>query len=236
MTQPQVNDPVLNTQLVQAAEVDDTSAVRQLLAQGANINAQDDRGRTPVMAAAHGNHVETVQALIEAGADINIRNNHSDNPFPYAGAEGLLDILKLTIDAGADTRLTNRFDGTALIPAADRGHIEIVKALLIRTDVDVNHINNLDWTALLEAIILGDGGDRHQQIVQLLVDHGVDITIADKEGITPLEHARTSDFTEIEQILLESVRIRDLGLISVANEGDTEAVRSWLSMGVSFHA
>jgi len=52
--------------------------------------------------------------------------------------------------------------------------------------VDVNHINNLGWTALLEAIVLSDGGLRHQQIVQLLLDHDADMTIADKDGVTPL--------------------------------------------------
>lgn len=236
MTQPQMNDPVMNTQLMQAAEVGDTSVVRQLLAQGANINAQDDRGRTPVMAATHGNHVETVRVFIEAGADINIRDNRSDNPFLYAGAEGMLDILKLTIDAGADTRLTNRFGGTALIPAADRGHVEIVKELLARTDVDVNHVNNLGWTALLEAIILGDGGDRHQQIVQLLVDHGANIKIADKDEVTPLEHAQARGFREIEQILQEAARVRDQGLIAAAAADDATAVQEWLSQGASVHA
>ena len=192
----------MTAQLIQAAEAGDTAAVQQLLQAGADLNGRDAQDRTPVMAATHGNRVDTVRALIEAGADINLRDNRSDNPFLYAGAEGLLEILRLTIDAKADTRLTNRFGGTALIPAAERGHVDIVKELLTRTDVDVNHVNNLGWTALLEAIVLSDGGERHQQIVQLLVDHGADIDIADKDGVTPLQHARARGFTEIERILL----------------------------------
>lgn len=198
-------DPtVMNEQLIAAAERGDTATVLQLLANGAEINARDARGRTPVMAATHGNQVETVRALLGAGADINIRDNRMDNPFLYAGAEGLLDILKLTINADADTRLTNRFGGTALIPAAERGHVEIVTELLTRTDVNVNHINNLGWTALLEAIILSNGDERHQQIVQLLVDHGADVQIADRDGVTPLRHARARGFTEIERILINA--------------------------------
>ena len=156
------------------------------------------------MAATHGNQVDIVRALIEAGADINIRDNRMDNPFLYAGAEGLLEILKLTIDAGADTKLTNRFGGTALIPAAERGHVEIVRELLTRTDVDVNHINDLGWTALLEAIILSNGGERHQQIVQLLVDHGADVNIPDGNGVTPLAHARQRGYQQIIEILLKA--------------------------------
>ncbi|CAN5832108.1 ankyrin repeat domain-containing protein [soil metagenome] len=194
----------LNGQLITAAERGDTPTVLRLLKQGANINGQDARGRTPMMAATHGEQTATVQALIEAGADINLRDNRTDNPFLYAGAEGLLDILKLLIAAHADTKLTNRYGGTALIPAAERGHVEVVKTLLTQTDVNVNHINNLGWTALLEAIVLSDGGVKHQQIVQLLVDHGADVNIADKEGVTPLQHARARGFKAIEQILVQA--------------------------------
>ena len=145
--------------------------------------------------------MEAVRALIGAGADVDIRDDRLDNPFLYAGAEGLLDILRLTIEAGADPTLTNRFGGTALIPASERGHVEVVQELLTRTEVDVDHVNNLGWTALLEAIVLSNGDARHQQVVQLLVDHGADITIPDKDGVTPLEHARSRGFTEIERIL-----------------------------------
>lgn len=194
----------MTQKLIQAAEAGDIVTVTQLLQAGADINGQDDRGRTAAMAATHANQVEIVRALIEAGADINIRDNRSDNPFLYASAEGLFEIVKLTIDAKADTKLTNRFGGTALIPAAERGHVEIVRELLTRTDVDVNHINNLGWTALLEAIILSDGGERHQQIVQLLVDHGADVNLADGNGVTPLAHARQRGFEKIVEILLKA--------------------------------
>jgi len=194
----------MNEPLIDAAERGDTAGALRLIADGADINLQDARGRTPVMAATHANRVETVGALISAGADINVRDNLKDNPFLYAGAEGLLDILLLTIAAGADTRITNRFGGTALIPAAERGHVAVVETLLTRTDVDINHINNLGWTALLEAIVLSDGGPRHQRIVQLLIDHNADLTIADKDGVTPLEHARRRGFAEIARALIQA--------------------------------
>ncbi len=189
-------------QLINAAERGDNSTVLKLLEAGADIDAQDARGRTAMMAATHENKVATVEALIEAGADVDIQDDRKDNPFLYAGAEGLLEILKLTIAAGADTKLTNRYGGTALIPAAEEGHVEVVKELLTRTDVEVNHVNNLGWTALLEAIVLSDGGLDHQQIVQLLVDHGADVTIPDKDGVTPVRHAQERKFTEIEKILV----------------------------------
>lgn len=187
--------------LISAAESGDTPTVLQLLQAGADINGTDERGRTPIMAATHGNQVEIVQALIQAGANIHLQDHRKDNPFLYAGAEGLLEILKLIIAAGADTKLTNRFGGTALIPAAERGHVEVVQELLDHTDVDVNHVNNLGWTALLEAIILSEGGPRHVEIVRLLLAAGADPNLADGDGVTPLAHAQQRGFTQIAELL-----------------------------------
>ena len=115
-------------------------------------------GRTPVMVATVARRTDAVRALVDAGADVDIRDNRLDNVFLYAGAEGLLDILRIANEAGADPALTNRFGGIALIPASERGHVEVVRYLLAESDVDVDHVNRLGWTALLEAIILSDGG------------------------------------------------------------------------------
>ena len=119
--------------LVAAAARGDLPAVSKLLAEGAPVNATDERGRTALMAATHADRPDIVQVLLQAGADVNIRDARSDNPFLYAGAQGQLAILRLAIRAGADPRLTNRFGGTALIPAAERGHVEVVRELLTRS-------------------------------------------------------------------------------------------------------
>ncbi|WP_461610719.1 ankyrin repeat domain-containing protein [Cytobacillus kochii] len=191
----------MSLQLIKAAREGDKDHLLTLLNIGANINAQDDEGNTAVMAATQQNQMEIVQVLIAHGADINIRNKRLDNVLLYAGAEGLLEIVQLAIQAGADTTITNRYGGIAIIPACERGHIEVVKELLTHSDTDVNHINDLHWTALLEAIILSDGGKTHQEIVQLLIDHGADITITDKDGVTPLQHARNRGYREMIEIL-----------------------------------
>ena len=188
--------------LVDAAERGDVSAIASLVATGVDIDWQDSRGRTAVMAATHANQVAAVALLIDAGADIDVQDSMRDNPFLYSGAEGLLEILRLCVAAGADTKLVNRYGGSALIPAAERGHVAVVEEILLTTDVDVDHVNNLGWTALLEAVILTDGGPKHQQIVQLLLDHGADPSIADRDGVTALEHARRRGFAEIEKILV----------------------------------
>ncbi|MGC5774008.1 ankyrin repeat domain-containing protein [Paenibacillus pabuli] len=188
----------------EAAEAGHTDDVLRFIAQGTGVNDRDARGRTPLMAAVHGNKPETASALLEAGADVNIQDQRLDNMLLYASAEGLRKMVELAIKAGADPRITNRFGGTALIPASDRGHVEIVEVLLRCTDVNVNHINHLGWTALLEAVILGDGGTRHQQIIALLLQYGADPFIADRDGVTALEHARRHNYKEMERILTQS--------------------------------
>lgn len=187
--------------LIQAAERGDAALVQQLLRDGADLNGRDARGRTPIMAATHANKPAIVKLLIQAGADINLQDEIKDNPFLYAGAEGRLEVLKLLIDAGADTRITNRFGGTALIPAAERGHVEVVQELLSRTNVKIDHVNNLGWTALLEAVILGDGGPRRTEVVRLLIAAGANVNIPDGRGVTPLSHARQRGYTQMIGLL-----------------------------------
>ncbi|PEJ54535.1 hypothetical protein CN692_19580 [Bacillus sp. AFS002410] len=197
-------EKTLNEQLFQAAKLGEADTVRKLIEDGANINAQDSNGRTATMIATYNNDVKTAKVLIEAGADVNIQDQMKNNPFLYAGAEGLIDILKLTIKAGADPTITNRYDGTALIPASEHGYINVVKELLTNTKININHVNNLGWTALLEAIILNNGNQTQQQIVQTLIDYGADVNISDHENVTPLQHAREKGFKEIEAILINA--------------------------------
>ncbi|UOY94580.1 ankyrin repeat domain-containing protein [Ectobacillus sp. JY-23] len=190
--------------LIEAVKAGEKKVVKELLKEGVNINARDYKGQTAIMIATYNNDVATAKLLIDAGADVNIQDDMQNNPFLYAGAEGYIDILKLTIMAGANPRITNRYGGTALIPAAEHGYVEVVRELLTYTDIDVNHINHLGWTALLEAIILNDGGTNQQQTIQLLIEHGADVNIADKHNVTPLQHARGKGFKEIERILLQA--------------------------------
>ncbi|MGE3146247.1 MAG: ankyrin repeat domain-containing protein, partial [Pseudorhodoplanes sp.] len=161
------------------------------------------RGRTALLAATHGNHAEAARLLIAAGADVNAKDEIQDSPFLYAGAEGRNEILKMALAAGADLKSTNRYGGTALIPAAHHGHVETVR-ILLGTAIDKDHINRLGWTALLEAVILGDGGKAHTEIVRLLVQGGAGVNIADRDGVTPLGHARRLGYAGMVRILSEA--------------------------------
>ena len=90
----------MDQDLIAAAGKDDLARISALLKRGANVNARDAQGRTPVMAATYARHANAVEALIRAGADVNARDEMLNNPFLYAGAEGMLDILKLANAAG----------------------------------------------------------------------------------------------------------------------------------------
>jgi ankyrin repeat protein len=94
----------------------------------------------------------------------------------------------------------NRYGGNALIPACHHGHVETVRELL-KTKIDVDHVNSLGWTALLETVILGDGSVRYVEITRLLLAQRANATIADRSGVTPLAHARSRGHVEIARLL-----------------------------------
>ena len=97
--------------------------------------------------------------------------------------------MRLAIALGGNPRaITSRYDGTALIAAAHLGHDDVVRAL-IAAGAPLDHVNNLGWTALMESVVLGDGGPRHVATAKALVAAGASRTIADRGGVTPLQHA-----------------------------------------------
>jgi ankyrin repeat protein len=187
--------------LLAAAAAGDAAAIRAALADGADPDARDAAGSPALMLATVARAPDAVRALIDAEADVDEQDAERFNPLLYAGAEGLLEILTLVNEAGADPALTNRYGGVALIPASERGHVDVVHYLLSETDVDVDHVNDLGWTALLEAILLSDGGPRQQSIVALLIEHGADVDLADGDGVRPLAHARARGQTAIVAML-----------------------------------
>ena len=99
--------------------------------------------------------------------------------------------------------MTSRYDGTALIAAAHLGHDGVVRQL-IAAGAALNHVNNLHWTAMIEAIVLGDGGAKHQRTLQALLDAGADTQLADREGRTPLQLAKGRGFEPMVRALIAS--------------------------------
>lgn len=194
----------LNTRLLDAAHSGDAAAVTALLAAGADIETRDDQRRTPLLLAALADHPEAARTLVAAGADPDARDYRQDTPWLVTGVTGSVEMMRALLPAHPDLTLTNRYGGVSVIPASERGHVAYVRAVLDETDIDVNHVNRLGWTALLEAVILGDGGRAHQEIVELLLAAGASPTLADSEGVTPLQHAERRGFDAIAKQLREA--------------------------------
>lgn len=144
-----------------------------------------------LLAAAYRNDLPAAEAAIADGADVNANDGTQQSAYLISTSEVGDDprLLELTLAHGADVRAKDRYDGTGLIRAADRGHVAVVRRLLA-TPIDRDHVNRLGWTALLETIILGGGDPQHVEVARLLIGAGADVTIADREGVTPLAHAQ----------------------------------------------
>lgn len=191
----------LDRNLITAASAGDQDLVARLLAAGASARAADERGRSALLAAVQNQRTEVARTLLLAGADVNLKDAETNSPFLLAAATGQADVVRLALAHGADLASTDRYDGTALIAASQHGHVEVVK-LLLKAGVAVDHVNDLGWTALLEAVILGDGSARYEETVQLLLDAGADANLADREGVSPTRHARERGYKTMVKMLM----------------------------------
>jgi ankyrin repeat protein len=190
----------VDAQLLTAAAAGDALAVRAALDAGASVEARDRLRRTPLLLAALGDHVDVARMLVAAGADPNSMDDRHDTPWLVTGATGSVPMLEVLLPAGADLTIRNRYGGVSVIPASERGHIAYVRRV-VQTGIDVNHLNDLHWSALLEAVILGDGSETYAEIIRILLTAGADPVLADREGVTALEHAERLGHTRLAEVL-----------------------------------
>ena len=187
--------------LVSLVMKNDISNVKTALDKGADVNTKDQNGRSLLLLAVIGKQTEMAKLLVSHKADVNLQDSQNDSPFLYAGASGQTEMVKLFLQNGARFDVFNRYNGTALIPACERGHVETVKILANTKGFPINHVNRLGWTALMEAVVLGDGSAKYQEIIKILKIAGADLNIPDKDGVTALQHSRALGFKEIVAIL-----------------------------------
>lgn len=189
--------------MLAAAARGDAPRLQQLIAAGAPRDPVDAARQTPLLLAVQNNHTAAAKVLIEAGANINAQAANSDTPWLLAGARGRTEMIRLMIPRGPDYALRNRYGGSALIPACHYGHVDTVR-LLLTTKIDVNQVNNLGWTCLLEIVILGDGGPAHVEITRLVLAAGADPNINDNQGVSPLAHARQRGQSEVAKLIAQA--------------------------------
>ena len=178
-----------------AAHRGDVPTLRRLLTAGADVNQREAYGRTPLHVATYARQRGAIRVLAEARADLGLLENDRYDAVTIAAVADDEETLRVLLAAGASAKLTtSRYDGTALIAAAHLGHDGVVRQL-IKAGAPLDHVNNLHWTALIESIVLGDGGQRHQAVLQALIDAGASTRLADRQGRTPIELARARGYT-----------------------------------------
>ena len=187
-----------------AAARGDVVDIEKRIASAENKEAIDDRRRTPLHVAAFQKQHDAARALIRLGADPNRLEIDRYDIITIAAVANDVPMLRIALEGGGNPKaVTSRYDGTALIAAAHLGHAEVVRTL-IAANAPLDHVNKLQWTALIESIVLGDGGRNHTETLRALVNGGANVNIPDGSGATPLTLARNRGYREMVAILEKS--------------------------------
>ncbi len=162
----------------------------------------------PLLKAARAGDLVRAKGLAAGGADVDAADASGQNPYLVVAATGDVAFLQWLLDQGADPLVTDQQGGTGLIHASDAGNVETVRVLLGTAEADrIDRVNAYGWTALLEAILLGGGDRDHSRIVAMLLEAGADPSIADADGVTPLQHARDRGYDAMAQALTQALAL-----------------------------
>lgn len=200
-TAPSASEVAEFSPLFAAAHAGNADDVRAALSDGGVVTETDHRRRLAIHVAAFASNEEALRTLAEAGADMNALEYQLYDVVTIAAVANDPEMLRAALEHGNRSDLiTSVYDGTALIAAAHLGHHEVV-GILIKAGAPLDHVNNLGWTALMESVVLGDGGADHVETARLLVEAGADKTIPDRDGVTPLQHAERRGYGAMIEVL-----------------------------------
>jgi uncharacterized protein len=207
------------TRLAQAIKSGDRQAAQSLLKQGADVNAADPDGTTPLHWAAEAGDTEIAQLLLHSGANPKARNRYGVTPLSLAAGNGHGPLVALLLKAGADPGATLPNGQTILMTAARAGNPEAVRLLIPGSDVNARE-SSYGETALMWA-----AAENHPAAVKLLLDHGAQI---DGRSIE-LKHAQ--DRFGLEGVMTILPRGSWTPLMYAARQGSLDAARTLLEAG-----
>jgi uncharacterized protein len=185
-----------------AAAAGDLAEIERLRDARADPNARDALGRTPLHVAALMGQREAAMTLIRRGADPQAYDDQHLDALTIAAERGDRAMVTLLLWLGADPgAVTGPDDRTALIAAARGHHADVVRELAA-AGAQVNWVSSLGWTALMEAVIFGDGGARTVETVQALLDAGARPRFKDWQGTTSLRLAQMLGYDAVAGLLI----------------------------------
>ena len=198
---PDATEIARYTGLHSAANRGDVATIEKLVAGKADVNARDGYGRTPLHVATFARQRDAIRVLAKAGANLGLLERDLYDAVTIASVADDEETLRTLLALGASAKLTtSRYDGTALIAAAHLGHDGVVRQL-IAAGAPLDQVNNLHWTAVIESIVLGNGGARHQSTLKALIDAKANLQLADRQGNTPLALAKSRGYREMVVML-----------------------------------
>lgn len=206
--------------LLAALSSRDYTRAFELVSGGADPNAADVNGRTPLMIAGRSGRSDLVAALIDAGADVNAANNNGGTPLMFSAIAGDPATVSLLLEHGARVQAVGNMGWTALMVAAVKGHPHVIH-MLLEGGADPNHPDVYGWTALMRAA----NRDRLDAVTALMADARTELERRDDDGGTALHHAAE----EGHERVVDYLRSRGANVSARDNRGFSAADRARLA-------
>ncbi|KAI9859584.1 MAG: hypothetical protein M1824_003750 [Vezdaea acicularis] len=195
----------LGTALIQAAIDGNVKATKLQLKKGANMEAEDEGGRTALQIAAYRGHEGVVKLLVEYGANIEVVDSIRWTPLHWAVTKRHEALIKLLLRRGANIEAADADGWRALHKAAQNGHEAVVELLLVK-GAEIEAVDGIGWRALHKAAAQG-----HEAVVKLLVEYGANIEAEDRRGWRALDRAAYRGHEAVVKLLLEKgAKIKDV--------------------------
>lgn len=207
--------------------------VELLILNGADVNAKNDYGRSPLhLAWREKGSARISQILIENGADINLKNNFGETPLSVAVAVGNKDMLNVLIKNNVKVPITDEKGKELLHRAASNGLEEFVE-LMIERGADISTRNNNGGTLLHSA-----ASGELAELIEKLIKNGTNVNELNRYGLSPLHRAASEGHKKVIELLITNganIHIENnegkTPLHLAADQGYEEIVKFFISKG-----